>query len=149
MRLVMGAAVAVGPGRGELLRLTDIDRGIGRRHGNPFLGRDVMEDRDYSEEVAQAIDEEVRGIMDRNYQRARHILVTHREKMDQIVAALMVRETIEREEFLRLMQGAIAPEQDEAPAPPAAPPNAEVRNPEVETPRPRIEPRFRPEPGPA
>jgi len=33
---------------------------LGRRHGSPFLGRDLMEDRDYSEEVAQAIDEEVR-----------------------------------------------------------------------------------------
>src|SRR5437773_8794066 len=53
---------------------------LGRRHGNPFLGRDIMEDRDYSEEVAQAIDEEVRTIIDRNYQRAKQILVTNREK---------------------------------------------------------------------
>ena len=121
---------------------------LGRRHGNPFLGRDVMEDRDYSEEVAQAIDEEVRGIMDRNYQRARQILTTNREKMDHIVEVLMQRETIEREEFLRLMQGETEPEHDETASPPATP-NAEVRNPEVETPRPRIEPRFRPEPGPA
>ena len=122
---------------------------LGRRHGNPFLGRDVMEDRDYSEEVAQAIDEEVRGIMDRNYQRARQILNTHREKMDHIVDVLMVRETIEREEFLALMQGSLPQEQDETATPPAAPPSEEPRNPELESPRPRIEPRFRPEPGPA
>jgi cell division protease FtsH len=121
---------------------------LGRRHGNPFLGRDVMEDRDYSEEVAQAIDEEVRGIMERNYQRAAQILTTNREKMDQIVDVLMQRETIEREEFLALMNGLQPQEQDESAAPPAAP-NSEVRNPEVESPRPRIEPRFRPEPGPA
>ncbi|HXG23466.1 MAG TPA: ATP-dependent zinc metalloprotease FtsH, partial [Chthonomonadales bacterium] len=55
---------------------------LGRRHGNPFLGRDLMEDRDYSEEVAQAIDEEVRAIIDRNYQRAKQILISNRDKMD-------------------------------------------------------------------
>ncbi len=121
---------------------------LGRRHGNPFLGRDVMEDRDYSEEVAQAIDEEVRGIMDRNYQRAKQILNTNRQKMDHIVEVLMVRETMEREEFLSLIQGTTPQEHDETAAPPAAP-NADIRNSEVETPRPRIDPRLRPEPGPA
>lgn len=47
---------------------------LGRRHGNPFLGRDIMEDRDYSEDVARAIDEEVRAIIDQGYERARRIL---------------------------------------------------------------------------
>ncbi len=121
---------------------------FGRRHGNPFLGRDVMEDRDYSEEVAQAIDEEVRGIMDRNYSRARQLLTVNREKMDHIVDVLMQRETIEREEFLALMQGAQEHEPS-AEAPPAAPsaPGASINEPEQH--RPRIEPRLRPEPGPA
>ena len=47
---------------------------LGRRHGSPFLGRDLMEDRNYSEDVAKAIDEEVHRIMDSGYQRARQIL---------------------------------------------------------------------------
>jgi cell division protease FtsH len=119
---------------------------FGRRHGNPFLGRDVMEDRDYSEEVAQAIDEEVRGIMDRNYDRAQQILTTNRETMDRVVEVLMQRETIEREELLQLMQGAaIQPVEDK----PASPPETGSPAPGSETPRSRIEPRLRPEPGPA
>ncbi len=122
---------------------------LGRRHGNPFLGRDLMEDRDYSEEVAQAIDEEVRAIIDRNYQRARQILVANREKLDMLMEVLMQKETLEREEFIRLMEGAVRPEpspQREAPAPPA---EGGSSSPREEAPRPRIEPRFRPEPGPA
>jgi len=119
---------------------------LGRRHGNPFLGRDLMEDRDYSEEVAQAIDEEVRAIIDRNYQRAKQILVANRDKMDAIVEVLMQKETIEREEFLQLMQGATAHPIDESPA---TPPSPGVPASETETPRPRLEPRLRPEPGPA
>jgi len=119
---------------------------LGRRHGNPFLGRDLMEDRDYSEEVAQAIDEEVRNIIDRNYQRARQILTTNRAKMDEIVEVLMQKETLEREEFLALMQDAIPyPQPETPPAPPAD--GTPAAEPEVK--RPRLEPRFRPEPGPA
>ena len=64
---------------------------LGRRHGNPFLGRDLMEDRNYSEEVAKAIDEEVRMIMDECYTRARRILEDNRETMDRIVAVLRER----------------------------------------------------------
>ena len=41
---------------------------LGRRHGNPFLGRDLMEDRNYSEDVAKAIDEEVRQMMEGCYE---------------------------------------------------------------------------------
>src|SRR5205823_5342336 len=65
---------------------------LGKRHGNPFLGRDIMEDRDYSEEVAQAIDEEVRAIIDRNYDRARSILIENRGTLEKISDELMERE---------------------------------------------------------
>jgi cell division protease FtsH len=121
---------------------------LGRRHGNPFLGRDYMDDRDYSEEVAQAIDEEVRAIMERNYQRAKDLLVSNRDKMDQIVEVLMLRETIEREEFLALMNGTTPPEHTEAPA---APPEAgtPVTGSEPQRPRAPRQPGLRPEPGPA
>jgi cell division protease FtsH len=119
---------------------------LGRRHGNPFLGRDLMEDRDYSEEVAQAIDEEVRNIMERNYNRAKDLLVANRDKMDQVVEVLMARETIEREEFLALMNGTAALEHTETPA---APPEAGTPVTESEPQRPPRAPRLRPEPGPA
>jgi cell division protease FtsH len=117
---------------------------LGRRHGNPFLGRDLMEDRNYSEEIAKAIDEEVRAIMEHCYSRARKILEDNRETMERIVQVLLEKETIEREEFVALMQGAVpAPE----PAPinlhtPTATSGGEVQPPR----RPEPLPRMRPEP---
>ena len=79
---------------------------LGKRHGNPFLGRDLMEDRNYSEEVAHEIDKEIRSTMDAAYERAKSILRENREKMDTIVKVLLERETLEREEFEALMEGA-------------------------------------------
>jgi cell division protease FtsH len=119
---------------------------LGRRHGNPFLGRDIMEDRDYSEEVARAIDEEVRSFIEQGFQRAKQILSSNREAMDRIVAALMERETIEREEFVALMAGEqVAPAQaPTSPEPPGGTPPAEPE-------QVRLAPQtlLRPEPGPA
>ncbi|MBS1712961.1 MAG: ATP-dependent zinc metalloprotease FtsH [Armatimonadetes bacterium] len=85
---------------------------VGRRSRNPFLGRDYAEDRDYSEEVARLIDEEVRHIVDTCRQRATEILTQNREKMDTVVEALLDRETLSREEFMSIMEG--------RPMPPAA-----------------------------
>jgi len=79
---------------------------LGKRHGNPFLGRDIMEDRNYSEEIAMSIDKEVRKIIDAAYERAKRILTENREKMEQIVKVLLEKETLEREEFEALMAGA-------------------------------------------
>lgn len=78
---------------------------LGRRHGNPFLGRDLMEDRNYSEEVAKSIDHEVKKIIDDSYVRAEQILVENREKMNEIVKVLLEKETLERDEFEVLMYG--------------------------------------------
>lgn len=83
---------------------------VGRRSRSPFLGRDVTEDRDYSEDVARMIDEEVRHIVDTCKQRAEEILNQHRDKMDALVGVLLERETIGREEFLSIMQGQPLPE---------------------------------------
>jgi len=77
---------------------------LGRRHGNPFLGRDIMEDRDYSEEVARLIDAEVRSIVERGFDRATEILSNNRELLERLVQRLMERESIERDEFLEIMQ---------------------------------------------
>ncbi|MCX8053139.1 MAG: cell division protein FtsH, partial [Armatimonadetes bacterium] len=81
---------------------------LGKRHGNPFLGRDIMEDRNYSEEMAMSIDKEIRATMEAAYDRARAILLENREKMDMIVKVLLEKETLEREEFEALMEGASA-----------------------------------------
>ncbi|MEI6916169.1 MAG: ATP-dependent zinc metalloprotease FtsH [Armatimonadota bacterium] len=78
---------------------------LGKRHGNPFLGRDIMEDRNYSEEVAQKIDAAVRRIIEGCYDRAVSILKDNREKVDRIAKVLLERETIDSTEFKAMMEG--------------------------------------------
>ena len=70
-----------------------------------FLGRDISRDRNYSEEVAAAIDQEVREIVESSYQRAVEILTEHRAKLDAVADALLDRETLTREEFEAIMAG--------------------------------------------
>ncbi len=82
---------------------------LGRRHSNPFLGRDYSEDRNYSEDVARQIDDEVRAIVDRCHTRATELLTTHREKLDNVVRALLEHETLTRDEFLAVMAGEAMP----------------------------------------
>lgn len=92
---------------------------LGRQHANPFLGRDYMEDRDYSEEVARQIDQEVKDIVESCYRRATEMLVTNREKLDAVVEALLEKETIDRQEFLRVIgvaDRAAQPDEPEAQA---------------------------------
>lgn len=78
---------------------------IGRNVSNPFLGREIQSDRDYSEELARQIDEEVRHIVDQCRQRARQIIEENRAKLDAIASALLERETLDREEFLAVLRG--------------------------------------------
>jgi cell division protease FtsH len=68
-----------------------------------FLGREISEQRDYSEAVAQEIDEEVRGLVNWAYDRARTLLRENRDKLDIVANRLLEIETIEQEEFLALM----------------------------------------------
>ncbi len=82
---------------------------IGRRSRNPFLGRDFAEERDYSEDVAKMIDEEVRAIVDSCRMRTHDLLSEHRPKLDAVVQALLERETIDRSEFLKIMAGETLP----------------------------------------
>ncbi|MBO7394215.1 MAG: ATP-dependent zinc metalloprotease FtsH [Abditibacteriota bacterium] len=80
---------------------------VGRRHGNPFLGRDVMEDRNYGELTAKLIDEEVRATVDGAYAAAKEILESHMDKLHYMAKVLLAKETFEREEFLELLNGDI------------------------------------------
>lgn len=78
---------------------------LGNKRGEIFLGRDISEDRNYSEEVACAIDQEVRAIIDSCYARAKEILSERRELMDSITDVLLEREVLDGEEFAALMDG--------------------------------------------
>ena len=72
---------------------------FGKREEMIFLGRDLGEQRNYSDEVAKQIDEEVRAIIDRAYDRAYEVLMTNRERLDRLAAKLVAEETVDSPDF--------------------------------------------------
>jgi len=78
---------------------------MGHREELVFLGRDLGEQRTYSEEVAAIIDEEVRNIVDHGYQTAKGILSNSRSKMDAVVERLKLVETIDGKELDEILRG--------------------------------------------
>ena len=76
---------------------------FGERKEFIFLGKEIGEEKNYSEEIARLIDREVRKIMGTALKRARDIIAKRRAKLESIAKRLMEKETIEREEFEVLM----------------------------------------------
>ncbi|MBE0466494.1 MAG: ATP-dependent zinc metalloprotease FtsH [Candidatus Desulforudis sp.] len=79
---------------------------LGRKQDTPFLGRDISRDRNYSEEVASSIDQEVRRIIDDCYRRAGTILTNSMEGLHLVANTLFERETLEGKEFENLIKKA-------------------------------------------
>ena len=77
----------------------------GEREEMVFLGRGIGESRNYSDKVAQEIDEEVRRLVDEAYQRTRQTLITHRDKLDAVSLRLLEVETLHAPEFEAIMRG--------------------------------------------
>src|SRR5260221_259423 len=69
-----------------------------------FLGRQIQEERNYSEDIAKIIDSEVHDIVERGRQRAYDILTQNRDKLDLVVAKLIEQETLETDEFEKLFR---------------------------------------------
>ncbi len=97
-------------------------RTFGRKEEMVFLGREISEQRNYSDKVAEEIDDEVRQIVDKAYHTAKKILTEHREKLDTIVKTLLEEETIEGEVLKSVLSGAGLPER---PDPTAEEPKAD------------------------
>ena len=76
---------------------------FGDRDELVFLGREISEQRNYSDQIAEEIDQEVRRIVDEAYSRAKAILLSYRQKLDALARRLMEIETIERQEFEALV----------------------------------------------
>ena len=72
---------------------------LGRQNGNVFLGRDIASDRDFSDETAAAIDEEVRSLVDQAYRRAKEVLTDNRHVLDKIANMLVEKETVDSDEL--------------------------------------------------
>lgn len=79
---------------------------LGRKAGPIFLGRDIVEDRNYSEAVANEIDREVRRIVEECYERAKRLLQENRHLLDAIANRLLEKETIDGEELDELLKEA-------------------------------------------
>ncbi len=75
---------------------------LGQPDGEVFLGRDMGHGRDFSEGVAEAVDEEVRKLIESAHQEAYDVLLENREVLDQLVVELLDRETLDREEVAQI-----------------------------------------------
>ncbi|MGI0484706.1 ATP-dependent zinc metalloprotease FtsH3 [Pantanalinema rosaneae CENA516] len=76
---------------------------LGRQQGNMFLGRDIAAERDFSEETAATIDDEVRNLVEQAYRRAKAVLVNNRHVLDQLADLLVEKETVDSEELQELL----------------------------------------------
>ncbi len=110
-------------------------RTFGQKEELVFLGREISEQRDYSEKLAEEIDEEVRRLIDRAHDLARSIIRENRPKLDQMARKLLEVESLEGDALIALMEAPTDqdPPVDQPVAPPPAP-----------TPPP-VEPEVRPE----
>jgi len=115
-------------------------RVLGRGHDQPFLGRDYGAEADYSEEIAREIDDEIRRVIEEAHELALAVLREHMEDLHKISLILIERETIDRDQFERLLAG-----EDES----SVFPEEASKTPEPSIPEePRREPRTRPRPFP-
>ena len=73
-----------------------------------FLGREISEQRDYSESVAEQIDQEVRSLVADSYDKARQILSQYRDKLDAVAGRLLEVETVTRDEFEEIFPAPVA-----------------------------------------
>ncbi len=76
---------------------------LGRSQGGMFLGRDIAAERDFSEDTAAAIDEEVSQLVDEAYRRATEVLVANRPVLNELAEILVEKETVDAEELQELL----------------------------------------------
>ncbi len=95
---------------------------FGKKEEQIFLGREIAQHQDYSEDTAVKIDQEVKHIVMQNYERSREVLLEHKATLQTIAAELLTREVLDAEQVRRIAAGQAL--DDEAPA--AAPAAASV-----------------------
>jgi cell division protease FtsH len=117
-------------------------RVLGRNHDMPFLGREMGAEPDYSEEIAREIDDEIRRVIEEAHELAVTTLKTHMDELHRISGLLIERETIDKDQFERLLAGedeaTVFPDEDKT----------EVKEPQPEERRKRPQPKPVPRPFP-
>src|SRR5688500_1742534 len=118
---------------------------FGKRDELVFLGREIGEQRNYSDEIAKTIDEEVRAIVDRAFERATQVLEVHRDRLDALATKLIAEETVDREAFESLFSD-LPPKEDLH----GLPPRRQRKEGEpTEAPTPVLKPEGKPKSSPA
>ena len=112
---------------------------FGKKDEAIFLGREIAQHRDFSEDTALQIDRQVKKIVNGAYEAAHSILEGHRDVLDRIARALLEREVLDANEVKMLMEGKPLPEKPRTPPP--QPPPAPSTDPKV------VRPELRPAPG--
>jgi cell division protease FtsH len=120
-------------------------RVLGRNYDQPFLGRDYGAEADYSEEIAREIDDEIRRVIEEAHELALAVLREHMDELHKISTILIEHETIDRDQFERLLAG----EDESTVFPDEAPSEPESPEPQPEPKRERPRPRPFPLPGSA
>jgi len=92
---------------------------VGDREAEIFLGREIVQRREISERTAELVDTEVKRILGDAYETAKTVVLEHRDGLDRLAAALLERETLDREDVELVVAGKPLPP---VPPPPAAPP---------------------------
>jgi cell division protease FtsH len=113
---------------------------FGKKDEAIFLGREITQHRDYSEDTAIQIDKEVKRIVSEGYDKARAVLNNNKEMLERIALALLEREVIDGSEVRLLMENKPLPEKPRTPPPPP-PQAAPSADPKV------VRPELRPAPG--
>ncbi|MBA2475335.1 MAG: ATP-dependent zinc metalloprotease FtsH [Actinobacteria bacterium] len=114
-------------------------RVLGRNHDMPFLGREMGNEPDYSEEIAREIDDEIRRVIEEAHEEAHRVLRQHVDELHQLSAILIERETIDKDQFERLLAG----ESEESvfvEEPPAATPEPATEEERRRQPKPKPKP---------
>ncbi len=129
-------------------------RVLGRDHTQPFLGREMGNEPDYSDEIAREIDDEIRRVIEEAHATAHRVLREHMDDLHKLSAILIERETIDKDQFERLLAGeseeSVFPE--EAAEPEETPAEGEAERKPTPKPTPRPVPGVSmqpPEPDPA
>src|SRR5207247_3426972 len=119
-------------------------RVLGRNHDMPFLGREMGNEPDSTEEIAREIDDEIRRVIEEAHELAVSVLKEHMHDLHRVSGILIERETIDKDQFERLLAGETEEQvfPDEVPEPPAEAPAEEEKKR-----RPQPKPLPRPFPG--
>jgi cell division protease FtsH len=113
---------------------------FGKKEEQIFLGREIAQHQDYSEDTAINIDKEIKRIVTENYVKAKGVIETHRDALDRIADALLIHEVLDADQVRRIVAG----ETIEAPKAPASTPSADDGSKRAAKERPSIVPPIPP-----